>query len=572
MKCSGTFQWRSSRLGIETFLLVQGNNFVRVESGQYLIIGLGHFSNNMGEVGEQALRRIESSLCNDSCRPIKNLEGSFSLIIIDKTKSKVTIYRNIAGLPCIYYICKNHLTLFSDNLPYFVRVLSNILHEKLTVNRSQLATYFLYTRAQWGETLFNDIHRIMVGEQISFEADKVIRCHIMKLGDMTVSRTEDCVGTLERVMKNIITEYTETYPSMVNMFSGGVDSSYVQAHLSTSSCRTTRTCSVDLTHPIWKREREYACSGSKFFRSDHTFVRVSPSEYPKLLIETISELGIPPGEPQSPLVLKLFKSVKEISPVVICGSCADCLFGFELCEDIDIAYLIEKIMPKSFRWILSKISETLHRKSQVSVLKRLTRILELDLHDDSSPKHPTHLTGHARFEGACQFLGYGEVAKTISQRQGLMKLYKIEGSLKERYQSLRLLSCVYGDGEQFYQLASNVGLKILFPYLDSRLIKAVLSMGELRFPYRLLKTKTVVKDALRNYLPKELIFRKKSSWGLPRAREWMTSGGVLYPLVKELENSSFATYMFRVARTPPPFLWSLLNFNIWHKKFFGLSA
>mgnify|MGYP001047340955 CR=1 FL=1 len=164
--------------------------------------------------------------------------------------------------------------------------------------------------------------------------------------------------------------------------------------------------------------------------------------------------------------------------------------------------------------------------------------------------------------------GYKEVAKAILQRQVLMKRYCIEGTLKERYHSFRLLNCAQGMAQEFYQLASISGLNILFPYLDSRLIKTALSMGESRFPYRILGTKIVLKDALRNYLPKKLVSRKKSAWGLPLL-EAMAPGGVLHPLVKELEYSPFAASKPKVADA---FLWSLLNFNIWRTQFFGTST
>jgi len=101
------------------------------------------------------------------------------------------------------------------------------------------------------------------------------------------------------------------------------------------------------------------------------------------------------------------------------------------------------------------------------------------------------------------------------------------------------------------------------------MIKVALSMRDLRFSYG--KTKKVIKDALRKYLPKELVFRKKTGWGFP-IYKWMSPGGVLYPLVKELEHSSFAKSKLGVTRNPDDFTWRLLNFNLWHRHFFGESA
>jgi asparagine synthetase B (glutamine-hydrolysing) len=448
--------------------------------------------------------------------------------------------------------------------------LPRIVHQKLTINRSQLPHHFLHWRTIWGETLFKDIRRMLLGEQICLEAGKVSQMQMLRFSNMKIPLMKDSVEHLERVMANIIKEYATTYPNIVNIFSGGVDSSYVQAYLSQYLGSRVRTFSLALLHPskIWALERQNVRYGISFFKTDHTFVKVIPSEYPTLLINTISDLGLPIRNPQTALLSKLFSSVTKTSSTALCGMCADVLFGLDLYQDIDIAYFIEKIMPfKNLREILLKIGKSLHKKTDVGALERFTKILQLELHDRSSPRHPFNVRDEARFKAAVELFGSREVSKTIFERQALMKRYQIEGSLKECFRSSLVSHCTQGAVESFYELASNVGLNILFPYLDSRMIKNALSMREpSRFPPSPMKK--VIKDALRNHLPS---MPRKSGWGLP-IFEWMAPRGILYPLIKELEDSSFARYVGDAEKKSDSIIWNLLNFNVWHKRFFGHPA
>jgi asparagine synthetase B (glutamine-hydrolysing) len=557
-----------SKSSVQMFFHIQSNHFIKTENSRYIIIGLGHISNHNGDVGEVVLRKILDKLQHNSRLPIKNLEGSFSIIVIDKTKNKIRIYRNIAGFPCIYYVCKDQLTVFSDDISYLAHTLSSINQQHLALNNSKLPSHF-FKLVIGRDTLFKDIYRTCVGEQISLEENKISRIQLLTLSDMIRSQPKNCTESLQQTMNKVIKEYTKTYGDVVNMFSGGVDSSYVQYHLSQCLDYSAKTFSVDVISPSekWKIEREYARSGVSFFQTRHTFVSITPSEYPDLLMKTISEVGQPVCNLQRALAFKLFNSVKSTSNVVLCGMCADAIFGMEDSINIDIAHLIKKLIPFNFAHnFLLKIVKTLNKKFDRYTLTKLATILDYDLDDYSSPKHPINMYSSEGFELARKLFGPKESQKVLARGQALMKKYKITGSLKERLHSIILLYCVHGTSEELYRLASNAGLRLIFPFLDSRIIKTALSMRDSRFHFG--KTKKVLKDALINGMPKKLVLRKKSAWGLP-IHEWIVPGGVLYPLVKDMENSSLSKSLKNLPNMPDAFIWNLLIFQIWHKEFFG---
>lgn len=563
--------WRSRRHDSEIFLYVQGNHFIKVESEQYLIVVLGHLSNKAGDVGEVALRKIEHDLHHNPHLLVGEFEGAFSLIVVDKSAGKIGIYRNICGIPNIFYTRTKRLTLFSDSLSYLAWIVSTVLNEKLLLNDSQLPYYFLYTRC-FDSTLFSGIRSLMPGEQVCFDKGTEFHLQRMRIGDIAGSHPNDCKEALEHVMKKIMAEYVATYPDIVNIFSGGVDSSYIQAHLSQLVDRTIRTFSIAVVHPsrAWQAEYNYALSGSDFFKSDHTFVRITPPEYPDLLLNTISELALPPTT-QGPSAIKLWKAVKKSSSTALMGVAADTLFGMtQELEYIDRAMLFEKLIPfKRFREILPNVGSSLPLSTEwqeklARFLKPSMRALRLDLHDTMSPMHPFNMTEPVLLEATSKLFGYHEVAKMIHKRQAQMNYYNIHGSLKECLHALLLLNVGMLDAEEFYGLASYVGVRVVFPFLDSRMIKTVLSMGDSRFSFG--SSKKVIKSALRRYLPKELVYRKKTGWGFP-VSDWMSRGGALYPLLQEARAGAFTRPKNGMDTRSDALDWFLLCFNLWHRLF-----
>jgi asparagine synthase (glutamine-hydrolysing) len=547
--------------GNKAFLWVQGNHFVSVENEKNIIIGLGHVADDAGNVGEPVIKEAEHDLVGPFFCPERRLEGSFALVILDKTKDEITIYRNIAGLPCIYYLRKKELTLFSDNIQYLIRTARTLLHEKLALNKPQLPYQLLYGRIWFGpQTLLNDIHRVMIGEEVCLSAGKMSRLQRLTLRGLAKSGVTDCARQLEKTMKSVIAEYVAAYPTIVNVFSGGVDSSYIQAHLSLSSSRPLQTISIDLH----KMDHEYARSGSEFFDTNHIFVNLSPQEYPKLLTQAICQLGLPIWQPACVSLPKLFEATKKISSVAICGTGGDSLFGEDVSRVIPIAYIVNRVLPfKSLKQILSKVAESLLGAHATHV----TLSLQIDLRNSSSPEHPLNIfESKGALETVRRLYGFEEVARVVSQRQAMTDRFKIEGSLRECVSAIHFLEVSVAEAEDAYQLGSWVGLKILFPYLDSRIIRCVLSMRDLRFQSR--KTKWVIKEALSKYAPSKLVFRKKIGFGFP-VNEWMALGGVLHQSVEESRKAAFVRRKLELGKRPESwaFEWNLLNLNLWQQQF-----
>jgi asparagine synthase (glutamine-hydrolysing) len=377
----------------------------------------------------------------------------------------------------------------------------------------------------------------------------------------------NCAEYLESEMRKIIDEYARTYPQIGNFFSGGVDSSFVQAHLTHCLGSGVPTFSVDLMHSSWRREHEYSRSGSELFKSHHTFAKVDPSDYPSLLTEATAQLGEPICNAQLVFVPELSRVASGVCSACLCGMAADTLFGTETLRRIDMSLQIKTLIPWSFlRQMIRRMVKILGKTPLSSDwLRTFQKAMELDLVNVSSPAHPFNTSERTNLELAYDIFGKKKIKEAVFERSIILQQYQTTGSLKELLHSLYLLRG-HRASERFYQLASSVGLRVIFPYLDSRMVKVALSM-DANCRFRSKQTKRVIKDALSRYLPEEFIHREKSSWGVP-IFEWLRGGGVLYELVEKMNEYQFLKGKgSTIKNTQDWFLWNFLTFDLWHKLF-----
>ena len=112
---------------------------------------------------------------------------------------------------------------------------------------------------------------------------------------------------------------------------------------------------------------------------------------------------------------------------------------------------------------------------------------------------------------------------------------------------------------------------MICPFLDSRLLRFVLSLPrDVRFQYK--EPKKVLKDALLQFMPRDMVFRQKLAFGQP-IFQWMKPGGQLRDMVESLSTADYPFVTSQVLdaekKEPTWFLFSLLCYDIWKRQFFG---
>jgi asparagine synthase (glutamine-hydrolysing) len=488
-------------------------------------------------------------------------EGSYTIAIMDAIRGRVFLYRNLVGNGFLYYTRLADGIAFGSNLALLTQ------GETLVPNSSSLPTLFLYRYPTGRETLFAGIYRLMPGESVTFERGNLLTRQRQTLEDLFVDQKlgRDAVDSIDATMAQIMSDYKLVDANSGNLLSGGVDSSYLQAHWNRiSTNETRRSFCVTLEHPRTKPDREYALTASKALGTRHLLIPATGS-IASYLVETIAHTGELPNHAQSCYFGLLGRSLIATGVrTALCGEGADSLFGSDTATTLHTARLLRALLPSRAGRRLAQAAAKIARRHGLESSFRLANSYD----DLTWSGHP--INEHAVFTEWNLLLatfGHQGVSDASEMRRRLLAQYRVQGRVQEQVHAIAYLTDGMESSALWSTLVNTAGAELLCPFLDSRLLKvAVNTLPAYRFPFR--RPKLLLKRALARYAPREIAFRKKLGFGQP-IFEWLAPGGPLYSLVEGIDRYEFldAKALESARARPSWFLYSLLCYDLWHKIF-----
>jgi asparagine synthase (glutamine-hydrolysing) len=553
------------------FLGCSGNGvrFRRFEGISIVVRGLLRFNT----VAKNILNREES---DDFARlyryytqygtiPYEQLEGSFTIAILDAIKTKILLYRNLVGYGFTYYRTSNDGFLFGSNLADLIRCLDKTPH----TNPSALPTYFLYRFVPGAHTLFEDVHRLRPGELLVHDAHGLsleqVRtlCHF----EESTKTKYDSVDRLEDAMRNIFEDYADDEESTAVLLSGGVDSSYLQAHWNLSVGKrgiAPKSIVVRMDHREGREESLYAASAAKFFGTEHYEV-AADRPYAGYLLDAIRSTGEPPNHAQAVYYPVLGQGMLEHGiEFGICGQGADSLFGCPLGDLVFKSERLAKVFPiPAMRSWLAGLADRLGKGYLAWALRFAG--------EETNFAHPLHPVNHAdtftHWPSVTACFGKCSLDKASASRRHLLERYQSRNSPIQAMNAIMFLGDSYDAASHWTTLANTSGADLRFPFLDSRLLRVVTNIDP-RHLYRYRQPKIILKQALLRHAPSKLVNRPKLGTAQP-VFAWLGEGGQLRPLVEKMSRYEFVPrdILDESLKHPNWFLYSLLCYDLWHKMF-----
>src|SRR5258708_24258087 len=172
-------------VGTKTELFLRGDpTTTRLFRWDGLAILLRGYARPAGVSGPLDLERVAEELrCHyleHGTLAVDDLDGSFTLALLDSQAERVLLYRNLVGAGFTYYHARPDGLLFGGNL---VELL-DLAAARPTPNRDVLPAFFLFRCVPGRETLFDDFYRLLPGEQISFDLRGLTRFHRHSFADL----------------------------------------------------------------------------------------------------------------------------------------------------------------------------------------------------------------------------------------------------------------------------------------------------------------------------------------------------------------------------------------------------
>ncbi len=456
---------------------------------------------------------------------VKCLDGMFAIAIFDK---KLYLFRDFFGKKPLYFT-KN---AFSSEI--------GPLLEKRELNKKALSEYFAYNSSLAPNTIYKGIYKLPAGCYFDGE---IKRWGDIKREIKIFDKKEAVLGIKERLIKSIKKRVPRV--EFGALLSGGVDSSLIVGIL--SEFKKVDTFSIGYEGFENYDERKYAKKVAFYLGVKNFDVALSKREFFNSFDEVIERMGEPIGDSSYFALFHLGRIINK--KVVFSGEGSDELFlGYRRYRE----YLefLESFVPNR-KWMAKYMLRHYEDIKEWELFRRF-------------------------FEGEEIFRGINE---TFFQRQINRLIKRADDVNYKRFlRGWRSFDFSYFDlkvwvGEVLLMKVDKMlmahTIEARTPFLDRDLVEFVFSLDEeVRG-----SDKWIIKEIAKEYLPKEIVFRRKKGFALP-FYEWLKEEGELKRIVDinrkaRLFNEEYLKEIIKTGhKRYKQHIWNLYLFLVWYEKEF----
>lgn len=511
-------------------------------------------------------------------RCVERLRGMFAFAIWDRVRNTLLLARDRLGIKPLYYACTGRVLVFASEIKAILAtgLFRAEFHEAVLPE-------FLATRFVSGEdTFFRGIRKLLPGRTLTWSAAEGLREHrYWKPPVRTDGGRSDVREQADEVRVRLEAAVRSHLMSDVPLglfLSGGLDSSGLAALMAPMVKEPIRTFSAGFSEAE-ANEFPYARLAAQAVGTEHREVVVSPLEFFETLPILVWHEDEPIAFDSSVPLYFVSRLARDHVKVVLTGEGADELFlGYDyryrvtaLNERLGRPYWT--VVPRALRGqvarLIGRLPMPLRRYAERSFLAYDPGLRGLFF--ENFAVFPQTLQQELiRDKG---ILTAGDPYAT-----GLRYGEEHSGGLLERMSHADLQTYLVELLMKQDQMSMAASLESRVPYLDHELVEYVAAIPG---PTRLhgWQTKAVLRAALRDLLPREILSRRKMGFPVPMGR-WL--GGPFWHVVEEfvLSERALARGLFhppclrRFAdehrsgrRDHGARLWLLINLEIWQRIF-----
>ncbi len=512
---------------------------------------------------------------------VQYLRGMFAFAIWDGAQQRLLLARDRLGIKPVYY------TLSKDGELHFASEIKALVESRAVkpeLNYDVLADFAANRYTSGDETLFHGVHRLAPGHTLVWQDGRV---EIKRYWEVSFAKDDAPLSD-----KQYIEQFDQLFRESVRLrlmadvplgmfLSGGIDSTAIAAVMSKLVSNPIKTFSVAFAERE-ANELEYARMAARAFGTDHHEIVVSPQEFFDVLPAMVYQEDEPIAHPSSIPLYFVSKLASEHVKVVLTGEGSDeLLAGYDKYRktiyNLAFGRAYNSVVPSSLRHLVKQTIE--NGSGSLAVRQKLARTflcvpsdIESIYFDNfsvfSRNRQKTLFTDDTRariaesnpYKTSLALMGESDAATMLDQLLAAdMKTYLHELLMKQDQMSM----------------AASIESRV--PFLDHKLVEFAARLPE-RMKLRGLTTKYILRQAMADKIPSEILTRKKMGFPVP-VGSWLR-GEFRHLLddyvlgARALERGIFEPDFVRnlvsrhlAGENHSERLWMLVNFEIWHRRF-----
>ncbi|MEK6287212.1 MAG: asparagine synthase (glutamine-hydrolyzing) [Acidobacteriota bacterium] len=515
-------------------------------------------------------------------RAVEQLRGMFAFAIWDAPRRRLVLARDRLGIKPLYY------TLSDDGVICFASEIKALIEARAVraeLNYDALADYAANRSTSGEDTLFRGVKRLLPGHILVW-SDGQIR--IERYWDVSFAKPDEPLSDGQ-----YIDQFEDLFRESVRLrlmadvplgvfLSGGIDSSAIVAVMSEMVAEPIKTFSVAFDERE-ANELEYARTVARAFGADHHEVIVSPQQFFDALPALVYQEDEPIAHPSSVPLYFVSKLASRHVKVVLTGEGSDeLLAGYDKYRktvfNLALGRAYQTTMPASVRRAIERAILKLNGTSRVrQKLSRTFFCLQPEIED-------IYFDNFSVFSRAMQRrLFTGEAREQMTQSDPYRTSLDLVGtadsdSLLDQLLAADLKTYLHELLMKQDQMSMAASIESRVPFLDHKLVEFAAALP-VNMKLRGLTPKYILRKAMRDLLPKEILTRRKMGFPVPVGK-WLrgpfshvVDEYLLNPrsLERAIFNADFVRELVaqhRAGENHTERLWALINFEIWQRRFF----
>ncbi|MCK4325607.1 asparagine synthase (glutamine-hydrolyzing) [bacterium] len=510
---------------------------------------------------------------------LKFLRGMFAFAIWDEKKERLFLARDRVGQKPLCYAIQNGQFIFASE----IKAILQVPGIKRGVNLEAMHHYLTYQYVPSPLTMFQGIRKLPPAHFLVWEKGKVsIRryweLNFEKKAKMTEKECEERI--LHLLEESVRLRLVSDVPFGA-FLSGGIDSTAVVGIMAKLSDRPVKTFSIGFEERAYD-ELQFARIAAKRFGTDHHEFIVRPDAL-EVLPKLIWHYNEPFADSSAIPTYYVAKETREHVTVALNGDGGDeCFGGYPRYQAVKLAKFFDKTPNWLRRRLVAAIADRLPESSEQ---KRLLRRAKRFLGAMSLPPERRYVRWICFFDNERKNQLYSPEVKRamdgIDSFRILEDLYTEENSsdFLDKTFYVDIMTYLPDDLLVKVDMATMANsLEARSPFLDHKLMEFSASIPS-SLKLRGLTSKYILKKALREVLPPQIMRRGKMGFGVPIGR-WFRNELKDYLYEVLLDEVSLKRGYFNENYVKQLLdehcqggydhgnrLWALLNLELWHRMF-----
>ncbi len=489
----------------------QGNGFTVILWGQVRFNSISH--NQPDAIRNPAEYFLEHWRSNSE-EALSNIAGEFIVCIADDNQGQLMLAIDRLGTRSLAYQAIDDGLIFSTSQDALIR------HPQATaqINSQSIYDYIYFHMIPSPDTIYKDHYRLLPGECLTFRNREIKKHQYWKAVFIETSRRPfaELKSELRQLLQSSVRDAIGN-ASVGAFLSGGTDSSTLAGILGEVTGEPAHTYSIGFAAQGYD-EMEYARIAARHFSTRHHEYYVTPDDVVAAIPQVAAIFDQPFGNASAIPAYYCARMAKEDGMTqLLGGDGGDELFGGnERYAKQHIFSLYERLPAIIRKKILEPWAKRVSGKTQQTLLRKMYRYIE----QASIPMPARMETYNLLLQHGADSIFTAEFLETVDLKYPELLLNQTYHQTQAKSLINRMLAYDWkitladNDLPKVVKACELAQIDVAFPLISDEIVAFSV---QLRPDYKVKGTKLryFFKEALRDFLPGEIITKQKHGFGLP---------------------------------------------------------